>query len=903
MWYVRTLQCSQVGVIGSVAIPLYVVAGQSNAVRIFETGAFEASMDGRAAGELGIVSAENGQSLFPSEQYNDFYPFDDGNPNTGELYRDLVDAIGAELAANSEVHLAGVFWLQGEEDATSTTYGPDYYTNLDQLHQNLVDLFGGGFDFVISALSTYIEGASIRPAWSDVRQAQEDMANTHEGVYLVDPDDLIDVAGYSAVEVFDDEYHYTQIGYEWLADSFFDLFPLGANIAPVAADDGFAVDEDALLSGNVLADNGGGADSDLDGDPLTVNTTPVSDVSHGTLVLNGDGSFSYTPDAHFNGSDSFVYEISDNNGGTDTATAFVTVNPVNDAPVLTSPPVVAHVENQTPVTTLTATDADGDTLTFAIAGGADAGLFLVDPATGALGFRTTPFFAAPQDANGDNVYELVITATDGTEVSAPQALSIQVGAGSFNQILGTGLDDLDLVGTAAADHIIGLAGNDRMNGQSGGDWLEGREGNDKLYGSNGDDLLQGGDGDDYLMGVNGADIMDGGAGTDTASWKFSPVAIDVNLALGTVSGGTGDGDILISIENIEGSRDHGDTLTGDDGNNRIYARGGNDTVSGGLGTDRLYGEAGDDTLLGGGDDDVLLGGIGADMLDGGAGTADWAGYYQSTAAVTVDLNLAGPQVSTGEASGDTLINIENLQGSNFDDVLTGDGVSNRFYGLIGNDVLNGGGGDDKLYGGTGVDTINGGDDNDLLVGGAGADSLDGGAGIDSASYAGSGAAVQVDLGTGLGTGGEAEGDSLTGVEDVVGSGFADTLTGDGGANRLTGNGGDDTLGGGGGDDKIYGGSGADRINGGADKDYLVGGGGADTFVFDPGWGYDTIGDYQQGVDILDLSGTGLIADDLSIVDAGNGHTLVVDMTTGLNKIRLDNTDWTQVSTADFFFGP
>src|SRR5690606_26927369 len=108
----------------------------------------------------------------------------------------------------------------------------------------------------------------------------------------------------------------------------FDVTPV--NDAPVAGNDSYSTDEDTVLTATVpgvLAN-----DSDVDGDTLPANTTPVTDVSHRTLVPNSDGSFTYTPDADFNGTDSFVYEVSDGNGGTDTATVTITVNPVNDAP-------------------------------------------------------------------------------------------------------------------------------------------------------------------------------------------------------------------------------------------------------------------------------------------------------------------------------------------------------------------------------------------------------------------------------------------------------------------------------------------------------------------------------------------------------------------------------------------
>ncbi|MGF1640170.1 MAG: Ig-like domain-containing protein [Rhodospirillales bacterium] len=109
--------------------------------------------------------------------------------------------------------------------------------------------------------------------------------------------------------------------------------PIDTNQAPDARDDLVATDEDTVLSGNVLVDNGHGPDGDPDGDPLTVNTTPVSGPGHGTLVLEADGSFTYVPDRDFYGEDAFVYEVSDGRGGTDAATVTIVVAPVNDDPV------------------------------------------------------------------------------------------------------------------------------------------------------------------------------------------------------------------------------------------------------------------------------------------------------------------------------------------------------------------------------------------------------------------------------------------------------------------------------------------------------------------------------------------------------------------------------------------
>ena len=129
------------------------------------------------------------------------------------------------------------------------------------------------------------------------------------------------------------------------------------------------------------------------------------------------------------------------------------------------------------------------------------------------------------------------------------------------------------------------------------------------------------------------------------------------------------------------------------------------------------------------------------------------------------------------------------------------------------------GGDDFLDGGAGDDVILGGSGNDAIVGGEGADQIDGGAGDrDIVSFEGSKAGVTVNLHTGLGSGGEAEGDTYTNVEFVHGSTHNDTLIGDNGTNRLVGHNGDDHLIGGAGNDWLIGGRGADLLDGGAGID-------------------------------------------------------------------------------------
>ena len=309
--------------------------------------------------------------------------------------------------------------------------------------------------------------------------------------------------------------------------------------------------------------------------------------------------------------------------------------------------------------------------------------------------------------------------------------------------------------------------------------------------------------------------------------------------------GTGDAD------KISGT-DYSEEIAGNGGNDSIYAMGGDDEVSGGAG------------------DDLLVGGPGADMIIGGPGN-DTVSYIHSPAGVSV--NLRAGTASGGNADGDMLVDeIENVQGSMHDDVLTGSrgaNTNNKIWGLGGNDELVGDRGVDMLFGGAGDDMLDGGEGDDTLDGGSGADTLTGGDGDDTASYAGSSMGVTVRLHNGQSMGGDAEGDiwgDMVTVEyqlpdedgrpqdfeetvpdfiHLTGSGMADVLAGDSRDNEISGGGGDDKLygGPGGGDDIlsggrgndiVFGGHGNDELNGGAGNDMLHGGPGADEYDGGPG---------------------------------------------------------------------
>jgi Ca2+-binding RTX toxin-like protein len=516
---------------------------------------------------------------------------------------------------------------------------------------------------------------------------------------------------------------------------------------------------------------------------------------------------------------------------------------------------------------------------------------------------------------------------------------------NFDDLLGGDGNANTLVGFVGRDFLRGFGGNDFLSGNEGDDVIEGGDGfdslrggpdadridggaaSDDLLGEEGDDILTGGGGFDFLIGGEGSDNIDGGEGEDRAGYLLSGASIAVNLATGTVSGGDAQGDTLTGVEDVEGSQ-FSDRIAGDANANILFGRFGEDTLNGGGGAD---------TLLGDSDDDVLTGGAGADRLDGGAGV-DRASYAGSSAAVTVNLAL-GTGLG-GQAAGDRLISIEELTGSSFDDVLTGSGGNDTLRGGSGNDLLFGNGGADVLNGGAGIDrveyssvsagvTINlalgtasgddangdilagienvtgsifndvltgnsganflggllgndsllgsggidrlqGGDGNDALNGGAGADALNGGTGIDRALYSGSNAAVTVNLALGTGSGGHAQGDTLAGIENVNGSSFNDVLAGNGAANALAGL---------------------------AGNDILNGGFGADRFRYPAAlFGKDTIQGFQNGIDKIDLRGSGLTFASFTETQVGADTVLTL---TAAHTITLKAINAALIDAGDF----
>ena len=183
------------------------------------------------------------------------------------------------------------------------------------------------------------------------------------------------------------------------------------NDAPVAKDDAAATDEDVPVSGNVLNN-----DADADGDALTVAL--VAGPAHGALVLDADGSFSYTPVANFSGDDSFTYQVNDSGLDSNVATVTLVVAPVNDAPVAKDDAVATNEDVPVSGNALNNdADSDGDALTAALLGG---------PSHGNLEFAADGSYTYAPAANFSGADSFTYQLSDGLALSGVATVNLAV---------------------------------------------------------------------------------------------------------------------------------------------------------------------------------------------------------------------------------------------------------------------------------------------------------------------------------------------------------------------------------------------------------------------------------------------------------------------------------------------
>jgi Ca2+-binding RTX toxin-like protein len=514
-------------------------------------------------------------------------------------------------------------------------------------------------------------------------------------------------------------------------DPILEVLAMPVNRSPQAVDDQFGLRTNSAADLDVLAN-----DTDPDLDPLIVVNTQNPSTRGGQADCPSTTSCSYTSPADFVGADTFTYTLSDQQGGFDTATVTVTLD---RPPTIESISDVSMDEGGSAVVEIQAADPDGDPVVVSVSGLPDFGGFDSDsleisltPGSDDSG-TYGPVTVSVDDGNGDPVStDFSITVV---EVSSPVELRI----GDTNAVEGSAL-------------VFNLALSAPMSTGLKVDYVT-----NPVSATSPEDFQQ----------VSGTVIIPSGSvgatipiptvndrvlepvETMTVSISSSGVTIADAIGVGTI---LPDGDIC--------------TIVGTAANENLVGTDGDDVICGGLGDDIIDGLGGNDILFGEGGNDILRGGSGDDRFHGGSGV-DRASFALAPRRVNVSLASG---TSSGEGN-DTLSSIEDLFGSEFSDIIRGNGGPNQLWGNGGSDDLYGLAGDDPLLGGAGNDNVYGGGGNDVLFGNDG----------------------------------------------------NDQLKGEGGDDTLSGNEGRDTLIGGAGDDNLSGGEDADRIQGSGGNDTLVGG--------------------------------------------------------------------------------
>ena len=432
---------------------------------------------------------------------------------------------------------------------------------------------------------------------------------------------------------------------------------------------------------------------------------------------------------------------------------------------------------------------------------------------------------------------------DTVDYSDEGAIRTTLNAGTFSAVNVSGGDSDQI---RNIENVKGSnTGNDSITGDDQVNVLNGQGGDDTISGGLGDDTVLGGDGNDTLRGNDGDDSLIGGVGSDTADYTDEgKITVDMSVAdeVSIINGANTETDTLIGIENITGSDTNGDDITGNSednvlkglsGDDIISGKEGDDEIDGGLDNDTLYGGKDQDTLYGSFGDDFLEGGLGNDILDGGAGT-DVISYEGAQNSVDIHLDTG---IATGDGV-DSILDIENVIGSDYADTITGNDAANTIFGGAEDDTIYGGKQDDTLYGDDGADTISGGEGIDKIYGGDSQDPSVDVSDQDMASYqdVSSGVGVTIDmskdnstpLNAKVSNDGYNSVDYLYGIENIQGSNSKDFIKGDSEANYLLGEADKDTLYGGDGADTLDGGIGDDTLRGDLGNDTLIGGEGIDT---------------------------------------------------------------------------
>ena len=398
-------------------------------------------------------------------------------------------------------------------------------------------------------------------------------------------------------------------------------------------------------------------------------------------------------------------------------------------------------ENTTAVTTVHASDAAvSGPVTYSIIGGADAAKFAINAQTGALTFVAAPNFEAPTDVGTNNVYDVIVQASDGG-ISGQQALAVTV-----NNVDEAATGSVTLSITAGTNLFIAQDGTVTANSTLADPDVVGALTLSHQWQSSNDG---GTTWNNVLLIGNGASLSTALSFTQT---RLVRDVVSYTDAFGTKQ-------VISSQDALVGTVGN-NTLSGSAGADVIHGLDGSDTINGNAGNDVINGGNGNDTLNGGDGDDTFIvnANAGTDTINGGAGadtiqaTANnvvitlASGFGTANSIETISGGgFSNVTITGGTASGSTLnfsatnlSGIAQITGTAGSDTITGSFVNNTIVGGAGNDRIDGGGGNDTETGGAGSDT---------LRGGVGADVFVFTALSDSQSYAGRDTFVDLTLGT------------------------------------------------------------------------------------------------------------------------------------------------------------
>ncbi|HBG49568.1 MAG TPA: hypothetical protein DDW90_08735 [Cyanobacteria bacterium UBA9971] len=609
------------------------------------------------------------------------------------------------------------------------------------------------------------------------------------------------------------------------------------------------INEDNPLVMDVLKDVG-----------YQLNIADISGAEHGTISLDQNNNLIYTPNANYNGTDSFSYTMSDGNGGTATKTINLTINPVNDAPVATVVLGTVDEDNSLILDILAgASDVDGNTLNISEFTQAENGIV-------SLNTDNKLVYTPSANYNGNDAFTYTISDGNGgfdtktinliiNSVNDAPVYADTIQGTTSNDVLYSKGDNIAVYGNNGNDLIYDLEGNNYLDGENGNDFIYGGTGNDTLLGGVGNDILEGGAGDDIY-------IFNKGDGNDTifdTSWNYGLV----NAGNDTVKFGDG-----ITLNDLEFKSNGVDlTITIKDTN------------------------------------DIL--------------TVKY--HYTNSNTRIENFMFSDGSILTYEQ----VNNLLEKDGNDLANVIYGDSTkSNKIYGLGGddtiyggavNDTISGGTGNDLIYGSSGDDTyiFNKGDGSDIIsdyvwtnnaFADAGNDTVKFGAGItaDDLSFVQNGSNLAIgirDTGELLLTiknefgnpyqrvelfsfsdGSVLSFDDIYSMLDIYGTANADTLNGNNFNNYISGLNGNDVI-------NAY--NGNDTIVGGSGNDTLYGGSGDDTYFFNIGDNIDTIVD-SFGNDSIELGNSVNKNNVAFFVNASGNFSIDYGNSTGVDKATVNN---------------